>query len=267
MTNQQTGEDVVDWAVRTGRLTASSRDTYRARLHDGRITEADIRSLASALPTITAGGGNRQDIAPALRARLNSGPTPRASTRPVARAGAPTAYDGNPLVESARAANPGLVNAASRLGQPPTLFASGNVPPFCASGIDPSVLEDVPWQARHAVASAPTLSTAYELVQRYAGPRGHALAAAEQGTDAVTMTYRESMVAWLEAALGPDELAVRDSGASTSGQWIPALLGEDVPFAYARSQEIGPHTGVIVENRPSRTLNAWLTMAGGADET
>lgn len=52
------------------------------------------------------------------------------------------------------------------------LFADGDLPAITASGIDPSVLNGVPWQARHALASASTLSEAAALLERYGGPDG-----------------------------------------------------------------------------------------------
>jgi hypothetical protein len=61
-------------------------------------------------------------------------------------------------------------------GKAPSLFENGDLPKITASGIDPSTLAEVPWQARRAVARASTTAEAYELVERYSGEEGHVLA-------------------------------------------------------------------------------------------
>jgi len=57
-------------------------------------------------------------------------------------------------------------------GRQPTLFPEGDLPTITASGIDPRVLLQVPWQARPTVARAATTAAAYALMAEYAGPAG-----------------------------------------------------------------------------------------------
>jgi hypothetical protein len=49
------------------------------------------------------------------------------------------------------------------------LFGDADLPPFCASGLDPRLLADLPWPLRRPVAPATTLAIAYALVEKHAG--------------------------------------------------------------------------------------------------
>jgi hypothetical protein len=60
----------------------------------------------------------------------------------------------NPLADDYRQINATTFAAASRKGPPPTLFNSGDLPPYTASGNPPSALLQLPWQLRHAAARA-----------------------------------------------------------------------------------------------------------------
>ncbi len=123
-------------------------------------------------------------------------------------------FPANPVAAELRARSPELANRAARGDTPePTLFSTGDLPPFCASGIDPQALLQVPWQARPAVAAAPTQAKAYELVQTYSGPDAENLAAwdfrdVEEG-------YRSRYSDWLADAMTMDEVydAVMDAPA------------------------------------------------------
>ena len=83
-------------------------------------------------------------------------------------AGRGPAFALNPLVAKVRA-------EATAAGEPqptggaPTLFASGDLPSFCASGLSPETLLQVPWEARHAMAAAPTQAEAYAILQACTG--------------------------------------------------------------------------------------------------
>lgn len=57
----------------------------------------------------------------------------------------------NPLVDDYTQVAPRM---ASRRSSAPTLFNSGDTPPFVASGNPPAALLDLPWQLRHAAARA-----------------------------------------------------------------------------------------------------------------
>ncbi len=119
--------------------------------------------------------------------------------------GAAKRFPADPVGAELRARNPELANRAARGDTPePTLFSTGDLPPFCASGIDPQALLQVPWQARPAVASAPTQAKAYELVQTYSGPDAENLAAWDFRD--VEKNYRNRYNDWLADAMTMDEV-------------------------------------------------------------
>jgi hypothetical protein len=91
--------------------------------------------------------------------------------QPVARPANPAArYIRNPLVDSVLEASRTMYQNALNVAEPPTLFNSGDLPAATVSGIDPQLLLDVPWQARHAVAAARTQAEAAELIELASGP-------------------------------------------------------------------------------------------------
>ncbi|MFD8556799.1 E3 binding domain-containing protein [Streptosporangium canum] len=84
----------------------------------------------------------------------------------------------NPLVAAAQADGGGAYLDA-HAAMPPTLFASGDLPPFTASGIAPSALLSVPWFARHAVAAEKSPAAAAEMLEAFSGPDGDVAAQAD----------------------------------------------------------------------------------------
>ena len=64
------------------------------------------------------------------------------------------AYAVNPLLDEFKANNPALARAYLAKGGAPTLFASGDLPPYTASGNPPSALLQLPTDLRHAAAKA-----------------------------------------------------------------------------------------------------------------
>ena len=134
---------------------------------------------------------------------------PAGQVTPLARAWSTAGaklYPVSPVAAELRARNQVLASRAALSGTPaPTLFSTGDLPPFCASGIDPQALLQVPWQARPAVASAATHAEAYQLVQAYSGPDAEDRAAwdfreVEEG-------FRARYTAWIEDAMTTDEIA------------------------------------------------------------
>lgn len=135
---------------------------------------------------------------------------PSASTSSVAAAaGRPAGVSSrhrNPLAAAAMARTP---RVAARAADPaPTLFATGDLPPFTASGIDPQVLLSVPWQARHAIASAPSQAEAYQMLQDYSGPDAEDAAALEHGGDWANEDYARRVREWEVAGLSEDQAYV-----------------------------------------------------------
>jgi hypothetical protein len=75
----------------------------------------------------------------------------------------------NPLLEDAQQSVPALVELARKTGgDPPTLFESGDAPPFMASGVDPRYLAVLPWKVRHAAAMESDPGRVLAYVEDYA---------------------------------------------------------------------------------------------------
>jgi hypothetical protein len=173
------GEDVVDWAVETKRISSSRavRAAWRRDLAAGRTVPADLQALSSV--SLQAMQAVQQGRVVEARTRVRSAPN------------GPFAV--NPLVAQARAGDP---RAATTAVPAPTLFAGGDLPPFTASGLDPRMLLQVPWQARHPVAEASTVAQAYALVQRYSGPDAEDAAAFELGGHQGNRAYATRVHQW-----------------------------------------------------------------------
>lgn len=144
--------DLLNWAIRTGRINASERIRWALALIDDPVAnETRLRSAVAGTASTTV-----------LAAAAAEPPPPRVSPQPRQPTTAP------PTPEST---HPWLVDVPPPAGRPPTLFAAGELPPVTASGIDPRLLLDVPWQARRAVARADQVE-AYRLLERYSGEEG-----------------------------------------------------------------------------------------------
>jgi hypothetical protein len=79
----------------------------------------------------------------------------------------------NPLVEQLKRTQPAVHAMASRERPAPTMWHLGNLPPFTASGADPSVLSALPPGTRHIGATLPTRAELMAFVDQYAGaPEG-----------------------------------------------------------------------------------------------
>ncbi len=79
-------------------------------------------------------------------------------------------YAANPIVDELKAKNPATYAAALADGPPPTLFASGDLPPFvAASGVDVQTLMRLPFGVRHFAATATTAGEVLHLIETCAG--------------------------------------------------------------------------------------------------
>ena len=192
-TRRAPGEDIIAWAVRTGRIDAASSGAYRERLTAGTVTEAAITALAAVDPALL--------VAP-VPARTGRFDLAAATAAPTGAA----VFGRNPVVAAAAARDVHAYTAAAAKAAPPTLFAGGDLPPFTASGIDPAKLLSVPWQARHAIAAAPTTGEAYRLQQDYSGPGAEDIAALEQGEHPGNLDYQRRAEQWLVDGMSNDEL-------------------------------------------------------------
>ncbi len=98
----------------------------------------------------------------------------------------------NPLLDDAKQAQPALVDLARKTnGDPPSMFESGDLPPFTASGVDPQHLTRLPFRTRHAAATEPSPAAVLRMVETH-GPDPDAQAPSP-GLD----EYRNRMSGWL----------------------------------------------------------------------
>jgi 2-oxoacid dehydrogenase-like protein with E3 subunit-binding domain len=194
-------------AVMAGRLEVDL-DRVTPTGAGGRVTVADVRAAARAKPA---------DDQEALYRRLfgdqGAGPVRAASTsvrgsrrsRRSVFASAEVVVDdfsSNPLVDDFRQANPGIYQQAVGEGEPPTLFESGDLPPFTASGVDPQMLNRLPWQVRHAAARATDRGEVQQMFEEYApsGSRDRddklAMAEIDHGGDDGNVAYQQRVTRW-----------------------------------------------------------------------
>lgn len=129
--------DMVDRAIAAGRIPESTRDSW----------------LASFV---------RRGTGPAAAQLINDFPPGRFRRPAAAATGSVTP----------RASGGGARWAAA----PAPVFAQGARPAVMASGLDPSIVDSVPWHARRAVARAATAQEVHALVDRYGGAAGEQLA-------------------------------------------------------------------------------------------
>ncbi|PRY24051.1 hypothetical protein [Pseudosporangium ferrugineum] len=189
------GEDPTDWAFAVGEM---SEAVYRLMRPNGTAT----RSVKAAAKARAAYGDGDRPLTHAVAASSSS--KAQASALPPGRVAAATSrdlrgiYSANPLVAEAQATGVYASAAEASGGMTPTLFQSGDVPAFTASGIDPSLLRNVPWAARHALATEPDRTRALQLFEDLSGPDGEVLAAQYEDHSG-NKEYRDRVLAWQQA--------------------------------------------------------------------
>ena len=130
-------EDIVDWAARTHRILASSADFYRGKLSvDPQGTIALLKTLYAVEPDVAAMLPGNRPVAAAASTL---------SYRAAAAFPPGDAYRANPLIDDIKRSRPALYAVASAEAAPPTLFASGDLPVYTASGVEPAALAKIPW--------------------------------------------------------------------------------------------------------------------------
>lgn len=152
----------------------------------------------------------------------------------------PALYAANPLLYEMRRDRPALVTIAMADDpSPPTLFESGDLPPFTASELPPSVLAGLPWPLRRPVAEAATLKDAYALLQRYAD--NPELAHTDLATARVNLPYIEAMSLWLRggATTGPEPQ-------SPPGDYTAERLKQEL---FGDTSFVAPHPTMPVDRR------------------
>lgn len=110
-------------------------------------------------------GADHEKLLAAARAYVNGKKAPAKAARstPAVPPPAPPTRAYSRLA----AQHPEIVMRAQRKAPAPKMFHSGDVPPFLASGADPSVLARLPEQIRHYAAKAP-MAEFGRLVAEYA---------------------------------------------------------------------------------------------------
>ncbi|MDL4814970.1 hypothetical protein [Actinomadura opuntiae] len=158
------GEDVVTWAVETGRIAAAAADKTRSDIAMCRHSEAALEAMASPYPAPKpATQPPAKPPAPARPAAPPAATPPAAAARP-----APVrAASEDPAAVLLRDM-PSTYQEAMAAGPPPQLFpggaGGGTLPNVTASGLAPAELASVPWWCRPAIAEAPTLDQARFLL-------------------------------------------------------------------------------------------------------
>jgi hypothetical protein len=112
------------------------------------------------------------------------------------------AYALNPLVDRVRAEASAGKRKMPTASAAPTLFASGDLPTFTASGIDPKALLEVPAAARHAMAAAATPAEAYEISRDCQA----ADSALEYELHPGNAEYQKRVVDWVEASITDEDM-------------------------------------------------------------
>lgn len=154
----------------------------------GRITVDDVRA-AVPRPTAASVGARR---------------TERRSVFVWAQMVAVDEYGTNPLAEDLAQTLPEKYTAALRAGdRPPTLFESGDLPVFTASGIQLGSLAAVPWPARHVIARIPVEDAAYLLNKFTPGPTSDREALAVEAmamfiNDVENQAYKARLANWFD---------------------------------------------------------------------
>jgi hypothetical protein len=185
-------EDIVDWGVRTRRYSAIRAEYWRGRMSaDPQGTAAIIKALWPLPADLAASMDNlsrHSGVAPPYTAAAASFP-------------AGDGYRANPLVDDIRRSRPALYAMAAAEAPPPSLFNSGDLPVYTASGVEPATLARLPWQARHAVASAPTTAQAYQIIEAVSGEDGDILAYL-YGDHPGVRQYEQRVRAWAMGSPG-----------------------------------------------------------------
>ncbi|HEX7163225.1 MAG TPA: hypothetical protein VF223_18570 [Trebonia sp.] len=204
MTADPDSEKIIDRAVRRGVVSASRADDYRAAASRGEdVTVLD--RMGALDPDVAAAIGMKD---PAVRA---AGPVYRQAAPPNTD---PTLFSSNPLHDELRQSRPALVAAAERDNPDvPRLFGDRDLPPFCASGLDPAILATLPWPLRRPVAAMPNLTAAFNLVEKYSGEpeMTRELITSRHNTD-----YIERFSLWLQGPGHPESNANPPQGIGAS---------------------------------------------------
>lgn len=186
-------------SLRRSRNTGDALVTHLASKPAGRYVNASV-SVDLSYESVLARLAEERRQHDQRQAKATSA-RPRVHAAPALPSGDP-GYAANPLADFYRAseAHRATYAAASSESAAPTLFESGDVPLVTASGMDPSVLRSLPWQARHPAAEAPTLQAAMRIVEDFSGPDADVSAQLEFAGHEGNRGYQQRMNHWLLSA-------------------------------------------------------------------
>lgn len=160
----------------------------------------------------------------------------------------------NGLLDDAVQAIPATVNAAIvSNGDAPTLFESGDLPPFTASGVDPKILASLPWKVRHAAAASPSTATVYKWLEQFV----HAEPTVEWPTAPGLDEYVGRFQAWLRGKWTNPSFRGADPAqqAAAEGDLYDALFGADEAARQAKVDAV---------NTAAVASTDWRTRPGRA---
>lgn len=142
---------------------------------DGLLTFADVQAAISQGPRrghVASGASARQALPnmAATHGRPSVTQTLKSVFDPWVQVTV-DAYSSTPLTDDLKQANPRrFQDANSRPGAVlPSLFVAGELPLLTASGIEPTLLLQLPWTIRHATAAIDSLATVNEIFERCGG--------------------------------------------------------------------------------------------------
>jgi len=207
----RTPSEIIQAALQRGAITAERAAWWQSRAEHGEDIGVLDQCAGGIFAPPALGPHAHHATGAVFAAAVHASPVYRQS----APSGVdPSLYSPTPLLDQVQAHRPALAAAAmAENPDPPRLFGTRDLPVATASGIDPSVLAQVPWQARRAVAAARTRADAYELIDKYTD------APAMAATDAAIMAHNDGYVSafsqWLAGSgSGPEDTAARASAAS-----------------------------------------------------
>lgn len=184
-------------------------DVFRTALANqlGLRPTASVPEIMGGVEATLAGNKRRKEAAAAAASEAASRASIAASVQAAARSVSARgpAWALNPRVDQVRAEA-----AAGQTVMPtapaPTLFASGDLPSFTASGIPPAALLDVPTMARHAMAAASTPAEAYAIASECNGPGGTDIAQMSYSNHDGNQDYEQRVQHWQTASMSDAQL-------------------------------------------------------------
>lgn len=110
----------------------------------------------------------------------------------------------NPLLNQVSKTQPAIVQVALTEGPAPTMWVSGNLPPFTASGLDPQVLNRLPWATRHWAAAEPDKLKVLGVIEQYGDFEG--IEMEHSGLEA----YKQRFSRWMSGIDAPKKVESKD---------------------------------------------------------